>query len=74
MIRMKGIVATVLSYLSGAFIWIGLAVLVVIVLLIWFMRRGDSDDDYERERPWETLDGDDESGTFTQTMQGSIAY
>ena len=65
----EGIVATILGYLGSFWVWIGAALALVAGLLYWFMRRGDGDDDYESDRPWETLDGDDAGTAYTETMQ-----
>ncbi len=66
----EGIVDTILGYLTSIWALIGVAVLAVIGLLIWFMRRGDGGDDYESDRPWESLDGDaSATGTFTQSIE-----
>ena len=57
------------TILGNIWIVIGAVLAVVAGLLFWFMRRGDGGDEFEAERPWETLDGDDDATSFTETMQ-----
>ncbi len=55
----ESIVDTILGYLSNTFVWIGAAVVVVLGLLFAFMRRRGDNDEYDNDRPWETLDDDE---------------
>ena len=66
----KGIVDTVIEFLTGFWGIIIGALVLVAGGLIWFMRR-DSDDG-DNDRPWETLDSDEmaaDSISVTSTMQ-----
>lgn len=71
----KSIVDTVIEFLTGFWGIIIGALVLVAGGLIWFMRRGD-DDEEENDRPWETLDADEmAAGTIsaTSTMQAEDA-
>jgi pilus assembly protein FimV len=65
------IVDKILEYAASFWVWIGLAVIAVVGLLTWFVRRGG--DDVDDDRPWETLDAADDIGigalSATETMQ-----
>ena len=66
----EGIVDKILGYVMSIYGAIAGAVVLALGLLVWFMRRGDGVDDYESDRPWESLDGDTSAtGTFTQSME-----
>ena len=69
--RDKGIVDQILGYVLSIWGGIAAAVVAVIGLLVWFMRR-DGDDDDDTDRPWETLDSDEMAAggiSVTSTMQ-----
>jgi len=69
--RDKGIVDQILGYVLSIWGGIAAAVVAVIGLLVWFMRR-DGDDDDDNSRPWETLDSDEMAAggiSVTSTMQ-----
>ncbi len=53
-----GLVGQILGFLTSFWMWIVGAIVVVVGLLVWFMRRGDGDDADEM-RPWESLDDDE---------------
>ena len=66
----EGIVDKILGYLTSFWMYIVGAVVLVVGILVWFMRRGDGVDEYESDRPWESLDGDTSAtGTFTQSIE-----
>jgi len=68
----KGIVDLILGYVLSIWGGIAAAVIAVIGLLIWFMKRDSGDDVDDIERPWETLDSDDMAAStlsVTATMQ-----
>jgi len=68
----KGIVDLILGYVLSIWGGIAAAVIAVIGLLIWFMKRDSGDDVDDIERPWETLDSDDMAAStlsVTSTMQ-----
>jgi pilus assembly protein FimV len=68
----KGIVATVIEFLTGFWGIIIGALLLVVGGLVWFMRRSSDDDDDDNDRPWETLDSDEMAAgsiAATSTMQ-----
>jgi len=68
----KGIVDLILGYVLSIWGGIAAAVVAVIGLLIWFMKRDSGEDVGDIERPWEALDSDDmEAATLsvTSTMQ-----
>ncbi len=73
----KGIVDTIIGFLTKWGLIIGVVVAVLIALL-WFARRGrdDEEDDSDNDRPWESLDADEmAAGTIaaTSTMQAPVA-
>jgi len=68
----KGIVDLILGYVLSIWGGIAAAVIAVIGLLIWFMKRDSGDDVDDIERPWEALDSDDMAAStlsVTSTMQ-----
>ena len=68
----KGIVDVILGYVLSIWGGIAAAVIAVIGLLVWFMKRDSGDDDDDIERPWETLDSDEMAAStiaVTSTMQ-----
>lgn len=68
----KGIVDLILGYVLSIWGGIAAAVVAVIGLLIWFMKRDGGDDVEDVERPWEALDSDDMAAatiSVTSTMQ-----
>jgi pilus assembly protein FimV len=63
----QGIVDTILGYLSNFWVIIGVALVVAVLVLVWFMRRAGGGDD-EATGVWETLDRDEmDSETLTGT-------
>jgi len=68
----KGIVDVILGYVLSIWGGIAAAVVAVIGLLVWFMKRDSGDDDDDNDRPWETLDSDEMAAStiaVTSTMQ-----
>lgn len=68
----KGFVDLILGYVLSIWGGIAAAVVAVIGLLIWFMKRDSGDDVEDIERPWEALDSDDMAAStlsVTSTMQ-----
>ena len=68
----KGIVDLILGYVLSIWGGIAAAVVAVIGLLVWFMKRDSGDDVDDIERPWETLDSDEMAAStiaVTSTMQ-----
>ena len=71
----KGIVDTIIGFLTGFWGIIIGALILVAGGLMWFLKRGGDDDD-DDDRPWETLDSDEmAAGTIsaTTTMQAPSA-
>ncbi|MFT5501811.1 MAG: pilus assembly protein FimV, partial [Woeseiaceae bacterium] len=67
----QGIVDTILGYLTNFWVIIGVALVVAVLLLVWFMRRAASGDD-DSTGVWETLDDsamDPESLASTESLR-----
>ena len=65
-----GIVDQILGALANFWTWIIGAVVVVVGLLVWFMRRGR--DEVDDSGPWQALDSDELTATGTMTATETI--
>ena len=65
----EGIVDTIMNAVKTFWVYIAIAVALVLGILFWFARRGDGGDEYENDRPWESLD----SGHFRDLVHRNNA-
>jgi pilus assembly protein FimV len=68
----KGIVDTLIEFVTGIWGIIGGAVILAVGLLFWFKSRGDDDFDDDIDRPWETLDSDQMSSAGVMSATATI--